>query len=156
MLTTTTQKLFLFFGIMCILFYSCPRDNYSPLGSDSNLFFFQEQDVTNAAVTSIIPETTVQPATMMPSSAPTQTTFENHPTTASAQHLTTLSQLATESSRTIQSSGTMLPQYPAVGSTGTKTARTSATTLKAGSMALCGFCGHLLLPVMVLLYSAQS
>lgn len=105
----------------------------------------QGQDVTASVTT----ETNVHTAAPMSSYVSTQTTPRKRPATTPA-----LSPVSTALRPTGAVSSTSL--QPSEGNTGTNPPQTSATTLKAGSAPIVGSFSPLLLPVMVLSYSAQS
>lgn len=108
----------------------------------------QGQEVTQAAVTSVTTETSVH--TTESSYASIQTTSSAAPSSVSSTLQPKESSGATQSSGA--SSSTSLD--PTEGSTATNRPQTSATTLKAGSAPVVGSFSLLLLPVMVLTYSA--
>lgn len=118
----------------------------------------QGQDVTQAAVTSVTTETSVHTTAPMSGYVSTQTTPRNRPATPPAHSSVSTTLQPTESSGTTPSSGavTSTSLQPSEGNTGTNPPQTSATTLKAGSAPIVGSFSRLLLPVMVLSYSAQS
>lgn len=118
----------------------------------------QGQDVTQAAVTSATAETSVPTTPPMSSYASTQTTARNRPVTSPAHSSVPTTLQHTESSGTTQRSGAVSSTslQPSEGNTETNLPQTSATTLKAGSAPIVGSFSPLLLPVMVLSYSAQS
>lgn len=112
----------------------------------------QGQDVTQEAVTGVTTETNVHTTALMFSYVSNQATSHSRPSATWAHSSVAVTVQPAEPPGASQSSGTgsSTSLAPPGGITGTNTPHTLATTLKAGSPAVCGFFGPLLLPVLLL------